>query len=148
MYNLYKFLIYQDNTKIFDKDFMIEVTEENIVNLIELFNSSHYWFLMIRSKAFLENQDMIVWHYQLTQKIYKDCKPYMIVTHKDVDGIQNVDTFPRYFKNTRKLKIEPNLFDLENFELRNKLDKKEPYAKKSLYRNCLKLNPDLKYWHD
>lgn len=142
MIYIYRYIVYQTNTKAFDKDFQIEISPDNddIDYYIEIFNSPdlHYWYYLIRSKAFLENQDMITWYFTVTDKPFKETvKPYLVVAHKDVNGVQNVDVFPRYFKNTRKLKIEPNLFGLDNLDLlTNKLGK-SPYSRKLLYRNCL-----------
>lgn len=137
---IFRYLIYQTSTKAFDKDFQIEIDSEDESYFTSIFNSPdlHYWFYLIRSKAFLDHQDMIVWNYVLSPKIFNDqAIPYLIVCHKDVDGIQSVEVLPRYFKNTKKHKITPNLFDLETMDLRlNKLGE-DPYSKSNLYRNCL-----------
>lgn len=138
MYYLYRYLVYQSNTKAFDREFQVEVTEDNVDYFINIFNNLRYLEYLIRSKSFLEHQDMIQWHYILTEKTFNMTQePYLIVAHKD-DGTQNINVFPRYYKNTYNLKILPNLHDLANLDLlTNKLGN-SPYSKKPLYRNCLK----------
>lgn len=142
---LYRYIAYQQNTKAFDKNFIIELTDDVIDELIETFNSSYYWHYLIRSKWFLEEQDMIVWKYVISSKVFRDCEPYLLVMHIDTNGLQNLDVFPKYFKNTRKAKLTPNLYDLENFEHRNKLGAKLDYSKYPLYRNCLG-SPQSQRW--
>lgn len=143
---IYRYIVYQTNTKAFDKDFQIELNPDNESYFCDLFNSLdlYYWYYLIRSKAFLEHQDMIEWTYVLSPKVFKEhTQPYMIVAHKDVNGVQNLEVLPRYFKNTRQHKITPNLWDLDNFELQNNKLGVSSYSKKSLYRNCLQAPPQL-----
>lgn len=134
---VYRFLLYQKTTKVYDLDFQIPVTEDNIDELIDTFQNIDKLTLVIRSRAYIQNQDMIVWHYVLSDKVFKlNPKPYMIVTHKDTE-YQNIEVMPRYFKNTRQLKITPNLWDLDNFELHNLELNIPEYFKKFLFRNAL-----------
>lgn len=137
---LYRFLVYQDNTKIYDGDFQLSVTEDNIEDWIYIFNNLYLWYYLIRSKVFTEWQDQPKWFYLVSDKVFKDpLDPYMIVMHKDLEGKMNLSVWPQYFKNTRNHKITPNLWDLENLELRNTLEDKESYTRKAFHRNCFKL---------
>lgn len=134
---LYRYLLYQRSTKVYDIDFQVPVTEDNIDELIDTFQNIDKLTLLLRSRAYIEHQDQITWYYVLTDKTFKlNPTPYMIVTHKDTES-QNIQVLPRYFKNTRQHKITPNLWDLDNFELYNsKLDIPK-YSRKLLYRNVL-----------
>ena len=135
---IYRFLSYQISTKAYDKDFIVEVTEDNIDEIIEVFTRFIIWFVLISSRKFFnDEQDFLKWNYILSDKVYRECEPYLTVLHRDLNFIQSTEVYPRYYKNTRKLKIVPNLYDLENFELFNRLENREPYFKKHLYRNCL-----------
>ena len=137
---LYRFLNYQTSTKAYDKNFQVEISEENEINFISLFTSPdlYYWFYLIRSKAFLDFQDKIEWQYILTHKTFNDrAKPYLIVAHKDENSIMNPDVMPRYFKNSRKEKIQPNLFELETLDHLTERLGRSPYKKFEMFRNCL-----------
>ena len=137
---LYRFLNYQTSTKAYDKNFQVEISEEDESYFINLFNSPdlHYWYYLIRSKIFLDYQDMIEWQYILTPKLFNDrAKPYLIVCHKDENSVMNPDVMPRYFKNTRKEKIQPNLFELETLDHLTERLGRSPYSKFNLFRNCL-----------
>lgn len=142
---IFRYIIYQTSTKAYDKDFQVEVTEDNESYFIELLNSPdlHYWFYLTRSKWFLDIQDFIEWKYVLSNKTFNEkSKPYLIVCHRDENGVMNPDVMPRYFKYTRKPKILPNLFDLETFDHLNERMGREAYKKYPLFRNCLQLSPN------
>lgn len=137
---LYRFISYQTSTKAYDRTFQVEISEEDESNFIDLFTSPdlHYWFYLTRSKWFLDYQDMIEWQYILSHKCFNEnSKPYLIVAHKDENSIMNPDVMPRFFKNTRKQKIVPNLYDLDTFDHLTERLNRTPYKKFELFRNCL-----------
>ena len=138
--HLFRFLNYQTSTKAYDKNFQIEISEEDESYFINLFSSPdlYYWYYLIRSKIFLDYQDMIEWQYILTPKLFNDrAKPYLIVCHKDENSIMNPDVMPRYFKNTRKQKIQPNLYCMDTLDHLTERLGRSPYSKFNLFRNCL-----------
>lgn len=132
MLYLYRYITYQTSTKIYDYRWKLEVTENNLEYILELFQS---YFASIREAnlnypIFLETQYLILWQYTLTDKVFNpNSKPYIWVTHKDSNGLANQNIIPRYFK--CKIELEHYLRYMRE-QVRLELTVLE------LYRNCLK----------
>lgn len=132
MLYLYRYITYQTSTKIYDYRWKLEVDENNLEYILELFQS---YFASIRKAnliypLFLETQYLILWQYTLTDKVFNpNSKPYIWVTHQDSNGISNKNIIPRYFK----CKIE-----LEHYLRYMREQVRLDLTVLELYRNCLK----------